>query len=616
MYLCHCEKKMCSTSLKNNLLWTITFLLCPCLLFAQKDTLTQKRDSTNLIQNLKNSRLGKELSRTITVRQFSDTVKQERSEDKLKPFQGKIVRRIIIEHIGFDKSIYNPEKKIRNTATRVANHLHTDTRPQIIKQHLFFYEGRPLNPYKLADNERYLRDLDFILDSRIVAEPIDNSEDSVDVRVITRDVFSLGGRVTPDLSSFKVGLYDVNLMGQAQRIDATMLYDIDRNPQAGFNVFYRKSSLLGSLTNVTFGYTQLNNGVSYGEENEYAYYVRLDRPLVSPYSRWAGGVEISRNWSTNVFSSPDSLFKNYGYNAQNFWAGYNIGTRNNMNDRKRHFVAARYFEQHFLQRPQQLYEMENPLYNNRQLALASITFYEQNFYKTRYVYGFGRTEDVPYGEVITITSGWSKELSLKRPYIAADFVKSFVEKKGNFYSVRGAAGGYMKQGELQDVTFLASANFYSRLIDYKKLKLRQSLEGGYTEIFHQRTNNLLVLNNLIKGFRPDSLYGYRRFYARSETIFFTNWSLLGFRFAPFTAFEGGILRQQKPDHKVYLFYPGFSGGVRTRNENLVFGTMEFRVYYFPITVPGVSRIEFKFSTNLRIKYTGSFVNAPSLLNFN
>ena len=169
---------------------------------------------------------------------------------------------------------------------------------------------------------------------------------------------------------------------------------------------------------------------------------------------------------------------------------------------------------------------------------------------------------------------------------------------------------------MEDAVVLTSGNFYSRLITYKKLKLRQSFELGFTEMFNNVTNPLLTLSGQVRGFRPDSLYGYKRIYAQSETTYFSEWSLLGFRFAPFTAFEGALFRQKVKNDKQYIFYPGFSAGLRTRNENLIFGTMEFRVYYFPITVPGVGNFEFKFTNNLRIKYSGSFVKAPALLNYN
>jgi hypothetical protein len=293
-----------------------------------------------------------------------------------------------------------------------------------------------------------------------------------------------------------------------------------------------------------------------------------------------------------------------------------MGTRNNMNDRTRHFVALRYFQQQFLRQPFQLYENENPIYNSRRMLLASFTYYETNFYKTNYIYGFGRTEDVPYGTSVTFTTGWSRELGSERPYFSFDANKSFVGVKGNFYTLRGALGTYWKNKGAQDVLFLASANIFSRLINWKTMRLRQSVEIGYSQILKQHTSELLTLNNQVKGFSPDSLYGTKRLYARFETTFFTPWSFAGFRFAPFAAFEGGVLRQKTVTASFTKLYPGFSTGIRTRNENLIFGTLEARIFFFPIRVDGVSHFEFKFTSNLRIKYSGSFVRAPGLLSYN
>lgn len=287
-----------------------------------------------------------------------------------------------------------------------------------------------------------------------------------------------------------------------------------------------------------------------------------------------------------------------------------------MNDRSRHFVALRYFQQQFLNQPAQEYELQHSLYNSRQMVIGSFAFYELNFYKTNYLYGFGRTEDVPYGTNVTVSVGWTKELKLERPYASVDFTKSFVEPRGNFYSTRAALGGYLKENSMQDAILLASASLYSRLIKYKKVKIRQLAEVGYTDLIKEKTNRGLTLNNQVRGFSPDSLFGSRRIYGHAETTFFTDWSLLGFRFAPFTAFEAGILQLKKNNVSHYKLYPGFSAGMRTRNENLIFGTMEFRAYYFPVTVLGVSRFEFKFTSNLRIKFSGSFVKAPGLLDFN
>jgi hypothetical protein len=58
------------------------------------------------------------------------------------------------------------------------------------------------------------------------------------------------------------------------------------------------------------------------------------------------------------------------------------------------------------------------------------------------------------------------------------------------------------------------------------------------------------------------------------------------------------------------FFPSLGGGIRTRNENLIFGTIEARFTWFPRTLFGVNNFTLRVSSNLRLKFTGSFVEPP------
>ncbi|MFN8689896.1 MAG: hypothetical protein ACK5XL_07835, partial [Cyclobacteriaceae bacterium] len=58
---------------------------------------------------------------------------------------------------------------------------------------------------------------------------------------------------------------------------------------------------------------------------------------------------------------------------------------------------------------------------------------------------------------------------------------------------------------------------------------------------------------------------------------------------------------------------GISGGIRTRNENLIFGTIEFRLTYVPTNDATGSKFSFDFNQRLRVKNSRSFVRAPNLL---
>ncbi|HEU5148221.1 MAG TPA: hypothetical protein VFT90_15960, partial [Chryseosolibacter sp.] len=465
---------------------------------------------------------------------------------------------------------------------------------------------------------RYLRDLDFLLDAKLYVIPLRESRDSVDVVVLTRDVFSLGGTINPaNPSRTRLRLYDANLGGWGQRLQFNGLIEPDRDPDFIYEFLYRKNSIGGTFVNGTVGYTQLNTGSSYGEEEEKAYYIRFDRPLVSPYTRYAGGMELSRNWSQNFFNVNDSLFRDYRYVVNDFWIGYNIGANSN-NDRSRHFIAIRGFDQHFTRVPTQEREQQRPLYNDQTFVLASATFFKQDFYTSRFIYGFGRTEDVPYGHHISFITGWTRQRGLERSYFGLDAEKSMVSRLGEFYTVGVRAGAFRYNKRVEDATVLISGELMSRLIPRGEFLFRQSIIVDYTRVFRQRTSIPLDINNEfgLQYFRADSLQGTKRFHLLSETIAFSPWQLLGFRFAPFAFGEMAMI---SGDHESIFSdkpYFGFGGGIRTRNENLIFGTVELRFIYYPRTIEDISSFNIRVTSNLRIKYSGTFVRAPGFVRYN
>src|SRR5690606_28705751 len=164
------------------------------------------------------------------VTNTDDTIRNEESADQFQEYEGKIIRSISVRQIGFETSMYDSAQKTKEIKTDLANALHRPSSESTIRDHLFVREGELLNPFLLADNERFLRDLDFILDSRIVVAPVGDS-DSVDLVVVTRDVVSLGVKLggSPP-SSVKFSLYDANFLGGSQRLQVDGLFDNARSP--------------------------------------------------------------------------------------------------------------------------------------------------------------------------------------------------------------------------------------------------------------------------------------------------------------------------------------------------------------------------------------------------
>ncbi|HCW06839.1 MAG TPA: hypothetical protein DGG95_05685, partial [Cytophagales bacterium] len=416
------------------ILWLITLGWTWCRGQSQTDTAGTK-SLRNRIQQSKTAQ--KFIS---GFKKNQDTVFNQKSEDPYVQYEGKIIRKIIIEHLHFERNIIDTSRTIRSFITNTANNLHVDSKPWVIRHNLFIREGQPLNSYRVADNERYLRDLDFILDSRIYVKPIENSTDSVDLVVVTRDVFSFGGSAeASNPTKYKVQVQESNLAGMGQRLQFSTLFDATRNPRTGYEVFYQKTNVMGSFINASVDYSQFATGGNYGTENQTSYYFQLSRSLFMPYTRWAGGLTLSRNQSVNVYSKSDTVFEQYRYNIQDYWLGYSFGHKKKLKEirenRNRKFIALRTFQQQYTLVP--LY-YSNPfdklIYHNRTSVLGQLTFLRQDFYKTRYVLGFGRTEDVPYGYRVSFTSGWEKEQERQRSYSGVEIYRNIVDHKGAFFT--------------------------------------------------------------------------------------------------------------------------------------------------------------------------------------
>src|SRR5690606_34899993 len=111
----------------------------------KKDT-TKNGSIKNFIEE---NKITQEIVGSITRRPSADTLFTLKSEDVFRPHEGKIIRKIYIDRIGFERSFYNGTKKVRKAIVNVSNALHVDTRQQIIRNHLFIRENKPLNPYKV-----------------------------------------------------------------------------------------------------------------------------------------------------------------------------------------------------------------------------------------------------------------------------------------------------------------------------------------------------------------------------------------------------------------------------------------------------------------------------------
>jgi len=169
-------------------------------------------------------------------------------------------------------------------------------------------------------------------DAKILVRDVDRHPGEVDVILICKDLFPVGG--SADLGSEKLLNYELNddnLAGTGDRVALKNMVDLDRHPHYGFGGEFLKRNIRGSFVNVNLGYSNMEPAFNSGRREETAWYFRAELPLVSPYSVYTGGLETSIRYTDNNFID-DSLYKadyRYQYRILDGWIGYNVGAKNN-----------------------------------------------------------------------------------------------------------------------------------------------------------------------------------------------------------------------------------------------------------------------------------------------
>ena len=95
--------------------------------------------------------------------------------------------------------------------------------------------------------------------------------------------------------------------------------------------------------------------------------------------------------------------------------------------------------------------------------------------------------------------------------------------------------------------------------------------------------------------------------------FYNTNKILGFRLAPFAFGEFSLLKPVKLGFGKSDVFSAVGGGIRTRNENLVFGTIELKGYFFPRTNGDMKPWKVELNSNIRFKYKSSFISRPDFI---
>ena len=490
----------------------------------------------------------------------------------------KIVRRIYIKNLdAFGFSVTDTLRVPVNFLEKAGNSVHIKTHQGRIRNKLLFKPGEPLDPMDVSESERLLRQTDYILDARVSVNEQTSTADSVDIVVITKDIFSIsaGGSYNAGKKSGRIVLRDINFIGSGHQIRNSYRFGVD-SAQNGYEYTgsYRVENIYKTFISSELVY---RNEANYQQKG-----ASLQRDFFSINTKYAGAIAL--NWyniPTYIrLTDTTGRRQNVSFSTQDYWLGksfrfksYNLGQEN----RARIITSGRVIITRYPTPPADEYQ-SNTFY------LAGIGYTYRKYYKDKYLFGFGRTEDIPAGNLLAFTYGFENGNRYNRRYldIKAGFGK--YNREFGYLNVTGEFDTYIRDKKWEQGELATEILYFTKLYNWSNWQVRHFLWNRASYGLNRKYGeNILHVNKFegVRGFSSDER-GTRKFVVNYENNLYTPFSFIGFRFA-IVAFADFAWLSTGNSSNPFNTRPlqGYGIGFRFHNEYTTFNTIQISLGFYP-----------------------------------
>lgn len=544
----------------------------------------------------------------------SDTInKNLESYEYYERFKNKTIGKIDIKSLEvFGPDFNDTSKTAKLWIERTANKMHTKSNLNVIRKNLWIKEGRAIDPDLLMDNERFLRALPYLKDVRLIIKRRSDNKDTVDILILTKDVFSFGlsGSVR-NIHNGQIGISDRNILGIGHEVGLTLFGHTKKEPHLGLEAYYAINNVKGEFINFAAGYA--NNYI------RNAFFFSLDRGFIRAQSVFAGGITASRSFRTNTLnltSEVNDVALDYLY--LDGWYGRRIKLGIKPEDNLFQMtLAGRIRYTTFYDRPP-VDQNNRQYFANTTMYLGGLSFSQRSYIRDYRVYSYGIIEDIPKGYLHELVVGYDHNEFGDRMYSHLFFSSGnlFKQKPFYFYTSLGM-GSFWRQSGLEQGLVDVKVNFISPLFKVWNAQARQFLRLNYSYGINRfEVEKLLLRNNIgIRGFGSRITSGQQRLILNVENVFFQKKAILDFKTALFYFLDVGILGPSNQSIFKEDYFAGIGVGLRIRNENLVFKTIQIRLSFYPNHPSDVSPVGFILDEVLRTRFYSFQPRGPEPLRF-
>jgi hypothetical protein len=537
-----------------------------------------------------------------------DSLEYYKSEEYFKTFEGKIIGSIRLKRIKLlAGSVQDTLWVEKSSFSNLLNNLHIQTRSRVISTNLLFKVGEALDPLVLADNGRILRSLPYIEEAKIYVNPRVNNSDTVDVIVVTKDLFSAGLSTTVITADrFRAALFERNLFGSGTELRYTFFYDRMAAPPAGHEVRYGMSNIKGTFTSGFLRYLKSFEG----EHKEFG----LEKKFLTPQTEWGGALNVDYASAFHLMLVDNVLQEiSYSYDYHDIWLGrsWQVGKEKS---RRNLVFSARFRNDNFKNRPQ-VSANSNYFFHDRKLWLGALTFRELDYFQSSMILSFSEVEDVPIGFRWQIIGGLQKEEFKSKPYLGMELVTAQMIENFGYLGIAVNMGGFLYDKKFRQGVLDLNMNYYSPLTRLRKYRLRNLLYADWTHGFNRLPGEFIQLKNDIRSLPINKLYGTSELVINLESVIFTPWNFLGFKFAFFTFGDISFLSTDLRLVSRSNLYSSLGLGCRIRNESLVFDTLQLRLAYFSRKPDDISHWKFDISSKYSFVFRNIESSRPEIIDY-
>jgi len=492
-------------------------------------------------------------------------------------YKGDVIFSIrIIKADIFGSSVFDTTVKSDLWIDKTLNNIHFKTNERVIRGYLLIKEGDRIDPLKLSDNERLIRQSSLFEDARFILANVAGS-DSVDLIVIVKDIFPLGfDAKVINAKKSSVRLFNRNILGFGHQIEQSFQFNSNEKPAFFLSEgAYKARNILRSFTDARVIWQTRPDIRQLGLE--------VTRPFLTPEMHFGGGINIHK---TLTWLYPDIRISSLRlvYSVFDFWAGYSTIIDRYKSPsplRSQAAITWRYYNINYIESPSLLVSSELPTISvNRYIAGFSLI--KSGYFKSNMIFGYGKTEDIPSGHLIEVIAGYETSILAKKYYTGFRLKSGKqLSNAGYIYSSAQLAGFWNKKQFTDGIAEL-ELNYISRLKKAGGLRLRNYGTVVYTTGLNRQSQERIPLDNPYgrHNYRNYNIEGEQRLSFHGETVFFTPIYLLGFRFAAYTSAEIAMIGPAGKSIFHQFVYPAIGCGIRIKNENLVFSTFQFGLSWY------------------------------------